>query len=821
MSDDQIWTAKSIQTLIQRPERLLADQTWRQRLQAFGGLGDFYHWLGQLPLEQPQQSLLKVLTTYPGAPVDSYCQMLNIHQATYHRYQKALFEQLAKLLNQPHQPRSDDPNSIADRAPIHQLRPAVGDFVGREPEFKRLTQAIQIAHTAKRGAALVGIHGMGGIGKSELSLIVAQNIVHLYPDAQLMLNMYGAREHALSTEQALGLVINALDPKTRLPEKREQLLARYHNILHNKQVLIVVDDARDAEHVRDLIPPVGCCLIITSRQRFSLPAMASVQLEALNAEESSNLIQEICSRLDRTSAEQMASACNYLPLALRVSASILQNNPALKLEHYLAQLTDENQRLQALRDPDDQQLNVEASLALSYAQLSAQQQYFLRQLAVLVADFSSSLGLTMLDLPNNLEAENQIYYLLRHNLLQYNSHSERWSMHDLIRSFALRQLAEQQETEAALWRYCEAIRNVCQTLYALYLNEIGGKLRAAQTFDREAEHVNWVFQYAPTQLGTDRGDQLMADLVLDTVYNRSNYYPSRVYRIEYINHAIEAATRLNNEPLLARILGHQANLYREFGKTREAIPILVRSIELAENHGITDHTTSYIQLAYCYQQLGTPDDLKMALSYAISAFLCNDQESELLKAYNNVPLINSIATIYVKLKNVELALYYYLKAVNIGITTNIGKDMSLHYGNIGNIYRRMGKVDKALEFIKKSAEIAEQYDDVISKAAAAVNLAEILADQAQYAESLAYFEQAIRFFTQVNYQFHVAYCQWYYGIALLWLDKFERAIAQYTLSIAYFQQQQTINQDNLALFEQLKAGQIEPRQFLAKVKPIT
>ncbi|MBM7845494.1 tetratricopeptide repeat protein [Herpetosiphon giganteus] len=821
MSDDHIWTVKSIQTLIQRPERLLADQTWRQRLQAFGGLGDFYHWLGQLPLEQPQQSLLKVLTTYPGAPVDSYCQMLNIHQATYHRYQKTLFEQLAKLLNQPHQPRNNDPNSAADHAPIHQLRPVVGDFVGREPEFKRLTHAIQIAHAAKRGAALVGIHGMGGIGKSELSLIVAQNIVHLYPDAQLMLNLYGAREQALTPEQALGLVINALDPKTRLPEKREQLLARYHNILYNKQVLIVVDDARDAEQVRDLIPPVGCCLIISSRQRFSLPAMASVQLEALNADDASKLIQEICPRLDQHHAEQLASACQYLPLALRVSASILHNNPALKPAHYLAQLADENQRLQALRDPDDQQLNVEASLALSYAQLSVQQQYFVRQLAVLVADFSSSLGLAMLDLPHNLAAENQLYYLLRHNLLQYNSHNERWSMHDLIRSFALRQLAEQHETEAALWRYCEAIRDLARMLDDVYLNHIGGKIRATQSFDREEKHVNWIFQYAQSQLGTARGDQLIIDLVLATIYNISNYYPSMVDRIAYINHAIQAAQRINQPLVLSTLLNHQGNLHRIIGNTDHAIPLMLQSIELAKSQGITHHTAAYIILSYCYQRLGTSEALHLGLKYAIEAFLCDEQTNEFRKAYNNTALINSLATIYARLNHQELALYYYLKTVNVGINQDIGKELSIHYGNIGNIYRKMAKFAKAIEFIKKSAEIAEQYDDGVSKAAAAVNLAEIFVDQAQYAESLAYFEQAIYLFAQANYHFHVAYCQWYYGKALLWLDQFEQAIAQFMLSSAHFQQQKIMNQANLVLFEQLKAGKIEPRQFLAEVKPIT
>lgn len=820
MSEDYKWTAKTIQILIQRPERLLGDQLWRQRLQEFGSLGDFYHWLNQLPLEQPQQSLLKVLTTYPGAPVDSYCQMLNIHQATYHRYQKALFEQIAKMLNQPHQSQPNDPNLPADHTLIHQLRPAVGDFVGRETELQRLTYAIQIAHKANRSAALVGIHGMGGIGKSELSLIVAQHVLNLYPDAQLILNMYGAREQALTTEQALGLVINALDPKTRLPEKREQLLARYHNVLHNKRVLIVVDDARDAEHVRDLIPPVGCCLIISSRQRFSLPAMLNLQLEALNAANAIDLVQAICPRLDQVSAEELAIACNYLPLALRVSASILQNNPALKPEQYLNQLADQSQRLQALRDPDDPQLNVEASLALSYAQLSPEQQYFVRQLAVLVADFSSAMGLAMLELPHNLAAENQLYYLLRHNLLQYDGHNERWSMHDLIRSFALQQLMQQQEVEAATWRYCETIRDLAQSLYDLYLNEIGGAIRSQQIFDREEKHVNWVLNYAPTQITTERGDQFIVDLVLATVYNRSNYYPPKSTRIEYINDAIEAANRINNEPLLARVLGHQANLYREIGNHQAAIPIILRSIELAEKYEITDHTTAYIQLSYCYQRLGTPTDLETALKYAIAAFLCNDQEVEIRRANKNTALVNSIGTIYAKLNYKELALYYYLKVIDIGINKDIGLEMSIHYGNIGNIYRKMNKFDKALEFIKKSAEIAEIYDDAISKAAAAINLAEILMDQNKYFESIDYFEQAIQLFTLANYQFHVAYCQWYYGLTLLQLNQIDHGLAQLTPSVAY-QRQQMVKQTNSELFEQLKAGQITPTQFLAEVIAFT
>src|SRR5204863_315890 len=79
---------------------------------------------------------------------------------------------------------------------------------------------------------------------------------------------------------------------------------------------------KDVSQIRPLIPPPGCALLITSRRRLSLPGMHSIELKVLLSPEAEQLLLAICPRIGE-SASELARLCGYLPLALRISASLL------------------------------------------------------------------------------------------------------------------------------------------------------------------------------------------------------------------------------------------------------------------------------------------------------------------------------------------------------------------------------------------------------------------------------------------------------------------------------------------------------------------
>src|SRR2546423_14367350 len=70
---------------------------------------------------------------------------------------------------------------------LKQLRPPVPDFVGREQEIKMLVNVLR----SGGNVAITAISGMGGVGKTELAILIANEIREDYPDAQLLVEMRG------------------------------------------------------------------------------------------------------------------------------------------------------------------------------------------------------------------------------------------------------------------------------------------------------------------------------------------------------------------------------------------------------------------------------------------------------------------------------------------------------------------------------------------------------------------------------------------------------------------------------------------------------
>lgn len=787
-----MWNERTVQDVLQRPERLLSQTDWRHMIQQQGGLTAFYQQLQQLPLEANQQAVLNVLTTYPGAPVETYCSLLNVHKATYHRYQKALIQQLTSLLNNE-QPQAHTPNQAPS---LHQLRPILADFVGRTTELKQANYAIDIAHNAARGAVISGIQGMGGVGKTELAIYLAHQLIPHFPDAQIVLNLYGSREQPLTTEQALGTVIALFKPNARLPEQREKLLEIYHEVLADKRVLILADDARDLAHVQALTPPVGSCLLVTSRLRFAMPLMAQLHLNEFQEPEAIALLQQICPRLEAETAQQLAAACGYLPLALRISASILEQNPELAIDEYLSQLRDQQQQLAALEHPDDPQASVAASLALSYARLPNELQALARQLSLIVADFSSAMGLATAGLACNMANENLLYKLALHNLIQFEHRQERWRMHDLVRSVLRHYLNEAEQAQIQL-NYAQASVETLKIIYQDFRAGGNTQTQSIDNFDREYAHIVAAWQWVQQQPISPATDKIVVELGFSSGGVSRIRVGRRYSTLAEHEFGFEAALRIQELYKAAIFAGALANRYSALAEHKISLGWHERAYALAlEINDLYLQSLFLGDTATCYSQMGGDKHLEKALELereALRLFRLSgyDGAGESLR-------VNNLATNLALLGYHEEAAEYFIEAVTIAQKSENQADECRALYNLGETYLKLSQLDQARIVFDQALTIVERMNFDEGRAYMLQGRANVAILQKNYRQALETFNQAYLIMQHYNRTIALN-IQWKIGLLYWKLGDVSAAEAQMQ---AVLEQERPLGIDRVHAHEQ-------------------
>jgi DNA-binding SARP family transcriptional activator len=145
-----------------------------------------------------------------------------------------------------------------------QLSRVVGGLVAR-PEAHRLLD--RVAAAGEAGAVLVtATGGMGGVGETTLAVAWADQLAPRFPDGQLYLNLRGFDENeVMSVEEVLTALLTALE--VIVPTGNSGLDARaslLRSRLAGRRYLLLLDNARDADQVRPLLPgDPGCLAIVT------------------------------------------------------------------------------------------------------------------------------------------------------------------------------------------------------------------------------------------------------------------------------------------------------------------------------------------------------------------------------------------------------------------------------------------------------------------------------------------------------------------------------------------------------------------------------
>ena len=327
-----------------------------------------------------------------------------------------------------------------------QLPPEVADFTGRTEQVRQLGRLLASTGDGGAGAAVVvsAVAGQAGIGKSALAIHVAHQLRDWFPDGQLYVNLGGAQQRPLPAALVLGRFLRALGVDgAAIPPDGEEREALYRAWLADRRVLVVLDNAASEAQVRPLLPGTpGCGVLVTSRARLAgLEGARLVHLDVLEEAQALELLGRIVGA-ERVAAEPEAAAeivgfCGRLPLAIRVAGARLATRPGWPLARLAELLADARRRLDQLAVGD---LEVRASLALSYQALSVEQQRALRRLGLLeVGDFSAWLAGPLLGIGHD-QAEELVEGLADAQLLELAAvdpaGGSRYRFHDLVRLYA-------------------------------------------------------------------------------------------------------------------------------------------------------------------------------------------------------------------------------------------------------------------------------------------------------------------------------------------------------------------------------------------------
>ncbi|MEU3185412.1 FxSxx-COOH system tetratricopeptide repeat protein [Streptomyces sp. NPDC006923] len=207
-------------------------------------------------------------------------------------------------------------------------------FTGREALLNDAYHALQ---EAGRGAGVVTLHGMSGVGKTQL----AAEYVYRF-GAEYDVVWWVAADKRVTCRQRLAELAPALGLSTGV-EYGERLRAARDALRRGEPYsrwLLVLDGADEPEQIWDLVPTGPGHVLITARNpEWGEHNSTLMEVPVYDREESVAFVRRRAPRLTQEEADQLAVALEDLPLLLDQTAGWL-NDSDMSVDQYIELLED-------------------------------------------------------------------------------------------------------------------------------------------------------------------------------------------------------------------------------------------------------------------------------------------------------------------------------------------------------------------------------------------------------------------------------------------------------------------------------------------------
>jgi DNA-binding SARP family transcriptional activator len=603
---------------------------------------------------------------------------------------------------------------------IRQLPAAVSPFTGREAELAALNSLV-VPEPGAQALALVisAIGGTAGVGKTALAVHWAYQIAERFPDGQLYVNLrgYDPDQPVLAADALAGFLRALGVAGQEIPDGSEERAALYRSKLAGRQFLVVLDNARDGEQVRPLLPGErGCIALVTSRDALAGLVAADgarrLDLDVLPLADAIELLRSLVgprAKEDLPALAELAGLCARLPLALRIAAEMTAARPAATLRELVAELAVS--RLDML-DAGEDRADIRAVFSWSHRQLPDDVADAFALIGLHPgADFDLYAAAALID-TEAARTRRVLDRLHRSGLLQAVGPG-RYGLHDLLRAYAREQAStrdtggQRRQALTRLFDYylaaAAAAMNVVFPAEAHLRPRISPSVAVLPEMPGEAEALAWL-------------DSELANLAAIVAQCAGQEWPS---------HATDIARTLfryliqgSHLPEARTIYGHALQAARRSGDVAAEADALNGLGSMAVMKGDSRDAAGYYRAALeCYQR-------------------CGDRTGE-------ARLLHNLGVTELQLHNHHSAADYYGRAIAVHEDARDSHGAARAKVYLAYVETEVGSYEQAAEHLRDALPVLRAAKDQLYEAAALERIGELNLRQGEYRQAADHFEQAL------------------------------------------------------------------------------
>jgi Tetratricopeptide repeat len=312
---------------------------------------------------------------------------------------------------------------------------------------------------------------------------------------------------------------------------------------------------------------------------LALSGSKRLTLDQLHPAEARELLCSIASHLTADVADQIADLCGYLPLALRAAGSLLAVTVDLEPADYVEQLREECTRLEKIGSEEIER-SVAATFHLSYVRLSDEAARVFRTLSVMQGSFDASAAEAIAE----DERHAQLSELVKRSLVQYDSPTKRYRMHDLTRLFAAARLNDEERLTAAR-QHAMHYQTVLSAADDLYQQGHDGVLEGLAWYEQEASQIAAGQAWAVARMGAEEGAAQLCIAYPDAGVYVLELRQHPRERIQWLEAMLAAARQLQQREAEGAALGNLGGAYAALGEMPRAIGYYEQVLQIAREIG--------------------------------------------------------------------------------------------------------------------------------------------------------------------------------------------------------------------------------------------